>query len=148
MRCISTKSDGSFLKYGNPDTPFLSKIKLFLNFSYTWGKIRGNFIFFIFYPVLFQYNSRMTEKVFVNPVKFQNFSFYMKSLIILLVYGKIQFLRQGPSKCLFSSFSQAHQKMHLCHNILTIKRHYQGKQMAAQFIKSSKDSKNRVKCYP
>ena len=75
MRCISTKSDGSFLKYGNPDTPFLSKIKLFLNFSYTWEKIRGNFIFFIFYPVLFQYNSKMTAKVFVNPVKISKFFF-------------------------------------------------------------------------
>ena len=48
-------------------------------------------------------------------------------MIILLNYGTLQVLGYDPSKCPFSSFFQAHQKMHLSHTILTIKRHFQGK---------------------
>ena len=75
MRYILSNSDVRLLKYGNPDTPFLSKILLFLNFMNFRVKICGKTIFFIFHPILFQYNSEMTKKVYVNPVKISKFIF-------------------------------------------------------------------------
>jgi len=138
-----------FFEIWQPWRPLFEQNKTFFEFFIYSGKNMRAFHIIYFLSCFVSVQFKNNHKRVCQPCKnFQKFFLHEILVIILLNYGTLQVLWNDPSKCQFSSFFQAHQKMHLSHTILTIKRHFQGKPMAAYFIKSSKDSNNLVKCYP
>ena len=69
MRCILQNSQGPFLRYGNPDTPFQIEIKIFWYISSNWSKLWRKIIFSNFQSRQLWQNEEITLKVTGNPEK-------------------------------------------------------------------------------
>ena len=70
MRCILQNSQGPFLRYGNPDTPFQIEIKIFSYISSNWSKLWRKMIFSNFQPNQLWQKKEITPKVSGNPENF------------------------------------------------------------------------------
>ena len=80
---------------------------------------------FYFLPCFVSVEFSNNPKNDCQPCKnFKNFFLHKILVIILLNHGNVLFLLYETSKCPFSSFSQAHQKMQFHLNIITTKKHF------------------------
>ena len=83
LMCISRKVNEPLLRYGTPDTLYLTKNYFFGQIPHSWLKLWRKMMFLFFCPLLIHYNAKILWEAWKNSKKSKPVKYWQKSFLMV-----------------------------------------------------------------